>query len=263
MSESLPHDAPESVKTGIVDMMLGASRSEILDTDTLIKEVQKRVWSALKKGYQYDYSLDESDKFLREHVSSRLNMIVLYVDLVGSTQMTLQLPADKVAIIISSFSQEMGFVIKNHYGHVLKYVGDAVIGYFVTHDNPLVAADNAVNCAKSMISVIEKGINPILHEYDYPDLSVKIGMDFGENTIVRYGDDKIKSHVDILGPGMSIASKITNLARPNQVLIGEDVYEKLHPTLKESFKEVEWHGNEWNYRDRETGKIYRVYSHMD
>ncbi len=263
MSENPPPDTPEPIATDIVDMMLGAKRSMVLDTETLIKEIQTRVWSALKKGYQYDYSLDESDKFLREHVSSRLNMIVLYVDLVGSTQMTLQLPANKVAIIISSFSQEMGFVIKNHHGYVLKYVGDAVIGYFVTQDSQLVAADNAVNCAKSMISVIEKGINPILSQYDYPDLSVKIGMDFGENTIVRYGDDKVKSHVDILGPGMSIAAKITNLARPNQILIGEDVYEKLHPTLKQSFKEVEWHGNEWDYRDRETGKIYLVYVYMD
>ena len=264
MSESLPHDTPESIATrNIVDMMLGGIRSNVIDTETLIKKVQKRVWSALKKGYEYDYSLDESDKFLREHVSSRLKMIVLFVDLVGSTQMTLQLPADKVAKIISSFSQEMGFVIKNHYGYVLKYVGDAVIGYFATPDSPLVAADNAVNCAKSMISVIEKGINPILNEYDYPELSVKIGMDFGENTIVRYGADEIKSHVDILGPGMSIASKITNLARPNQILIGEDVYEKLHPTLKQSFKEVEWHGNEWNYHDRETGKLYRVYACVD
>ena len=264
MSESPPHDTPESIVTrNIVDMMLGSIRSNVIDTETLIKKVQKRVWSALKKGYEYDYSIDESDKFLREHVSSRLKMIVLYVDLVGSTQMALQLPADKVAKIISSFSQEMGFVIKNHSGYVLKYVGDAVIGYFATPESPLIAADNAVICAKSMISVIEKGINPILSEYDYPELSVKIGMDFGENTIVRYGADEIKSHVDILGPGMSIASKITNLARPNQILIGEDVYEKLHPALKQSFKEVEWHGNEWNYHDRETGKLYRVYAYVD
>jgi class 3 adenylate cyclase len=87
-------------------------------------------------------------------------------------------------------------------------------------------------------------------------------MDFGENTIVRYGADKSNSHVDILGPGMSIAAKITSLAKPNQILVGEDVYDKLHPTLKQSFKEVEWHGNQWNYRDRETGQIYRVYAYV-
>lgn len=263
MSEDPTQNTPEPMKTrDIVDMMLGAQRSETKDIETLIKEVQKRVWSSLKKGYEYDYSMDDSDKFLREHVSSRVKMLIVYVDLVGSTQMTLELPAEKIAIIVSSFSQEMGFVIKHHDGYVLKYVGDAVIGYFIAQENALVAADNAVNCGKSMISVIERGINPILNEYDYPDLRVKIGMDFGENTIVRYGADEKRSHVDILGPGMSIAAKITSLAKPNQILVGEDVYEKLHPTLKQSFKEVEWHSNQWNYRDRESGKIYRVYAYV-
>lgn len=262
MSEKTRKIVDAHEKKDVADMVFGGHISATFDTESLIKEVQKRVWSSLKHGYEYDYSRDKSEKFLREHVSSRLKMIVVYVDLVGSTQMTLELPAKKVAIIVSSFSQEMGFVIKNHDGYVLKYVGDAVIGYFVGQNTPLVAADNAVNCAKSMISVIERGINPILSEYDYPELRVKIGMDFGENTIVRYGSDENNSHVDILGPAMSIAAKITNLARPNQILIGEDVYEKLHPTLKESFKEVEWQGNQWNYHDRETGKLYRVYAYL-
>ena len=38
---------------------------------------------------------------------------------------------------------------------------DAVIGYFVAENNSLLTTANAVNCAKSMISVIQKGINPI------------------------------------------------------------------------------------------------------
>lgn len=262
MNEDVRQPSSDPVRTkDIVDMMLGASRSESADLETVIKEVQTRVWKSLKEGYQYnDYFRDDSDKFLREHVSSRVKMIIVYVDLVGSTQMTLQLPTEKLAIIISSFSQEMGFVIRHHEGYVLKYVGDAVIGYFVAQENQLVAADNAVNCAKSMISVIERGINPILNEYDYPDLYVKIGMDFGENTIVRYGSDESKSHVDILGPGMSIAAKITSNAKPNQILIGEDVFEKLHPTMKKTFKEIE--NTQWDYRDRETGKIYRVYAYV-
>ncbi len=246
--------------SNIVDMMLGGGKSGALDTESIIKETQKRVWSSLKKGYEYDYAVDESDKFLREHVSQRMHMIVLFVDLVGSTDMSLILPAEKLGIIISSFSQEMRYVIKQHSGFVLKYVGDAVIGYFMAEDNPLVVADNAVNCAKTMIDIIERGINPILSEYDYPELRVKIGMDFGENAIVRYGSDKILSHVDILGPAVSIAAKITAVARPNQILIGEDVYEKLHPSLKDLFKKVEWHTGQWNYHDKETGKLYGVYA---
>jgi len=264
LSKDPPVEGTEPVSTNdIVDMMLGGGKSNALDTESLIKETQKRVWSSLKKGYEYDYTADESDKFLRSHVDMKLHMIVIFVDLIGSTEMTLQLPTEKLAIILSSFSQEMRYVIKHHEGYVLKYVGDAVIGYYVAEDSPLLIADNAVNCARTMIDVIERGINPILSEYDYPELRVKIGMDFGENTIVRYGSDQARSHVDILGPAMSIAAKITALARPNQILIGEDIYEKLHPSLKQSFKEVEWHGTQWNYRNRETGKLYRVYALID
>src|SRR5207249_1669246 len=202
MSEE-PEKVDEPIPTSnIVDMMFsGANAGGTLDTESLIKETQKRVWSSLKKGYEYDYSVDESDKFLRAHVAQKMPMIVMFVDLAGSTDMALLLPPEKLGIIISSFSQEMRFVIRYHGGYVLKYVGDAVIGYFVAEENPLVVSDNAINCAKN-----------------------------------------------------------TALAAPNQILIGEDVYKKIHPSLKELFEKVEWHDNQWSYHNRETGKIYGVYA---
>ncbi|QLH06738.1 adenylate/guanylate cyclase domain-containing protein [Nitrosopumilus ureiphilus] len=243
----------------VVDMLLSKNEDQTVDFETMILETQKRVWGSLKKGYEYSGMADESEKFLRKNVFVKLDMVVVYVDLVGSTTMTLEMPAEKIAIIVSSFSQEMASVIRHHQGYVLKFVGDAVIGYFVAEGNSLLAADNAVNCAKSMISVIQKGINPILNQYDYPDLMVKIGIDFGQNIVVRYGSDAEHSHVDLMGPAMNIAAKIQNMAKPNQILIGSDVYQKLHPTSQKQFLEIIWKNNEWRYRSRLTGEIYKVY----
>lgn len=253
---------PDHKSADYIDMVLSRKGGKVVDSETLVKETQKRLWGALKQGYEYEKFSDESDKFLRDLVSSRVNMIVLYVDLVGSTDITLSLPEEKVAIIISSFAQEMAAVILQHDGYVLKFVGDAVIGYFVAEALPLLAADNAVNCAKSLITVIEKGMNPILNQYDYPELKVKIGMDYGKNIIVRYGSDKEYSHVDILGPSMNIAAKIQHTALPNQILIGEDVYTRLHPTMQQSFERVVWTKTKWKYHDRETGKLYPVYAYV-
>jgi len=236
----------------------------ILDSETMILETQKRVWGALKKGYEYLGMVDESDQFLRKNVFSKLDMVVLYVDLVGSTTMTLEMPAEKIAIIISSFSQEMAAVIRQHHGYVLKFVGDAVIGYFVSDEDEIYgteAADDAVNCAKSIISVIQKGINPILNQYDYPDLMVKIGVDFGQNIVVRYGADTEHSHVDLMGPAMNIAAKIQNMAKPNQILIGDDVFQRIHPNFQKEFNQIIWKDNEWKYRSRLTGEIYQVYEY--
>jgi class 3 adenylate cyclase len=252
-------ESQTSDPSNMVDMLLSKNTEETLDSDTMILETQKRVWGALKKGYEYSGSINESDQFLRKNVFSKLDMVVLYVDLVGSTTMTLEMPEEKIAIIVSSFSQEMASVIRQHHGYVLKFVGDAVIGYFVAEENGLLAADNAVNCAKSMISVIQKGINPILNQYDYPDLMVKIGVDFGQNIVVRYGADVEHSHVDLMGPAMNIAAKIQNMAKPNQILIGSDVYQRIHPTTQKEFSQIVWKNNEWRYRSRLTGEIYNVY----
>ena len=252
-------DSQKSDSSSMVDMLLSKNSQETLDSDTMILETQKRVWGALKKGYEYSGSINESEQFLRKNVFSKLDMVVLYVDLVGSTTMTLEMPEEKIAIIISSFSQEMAVVIRQYHGYVLKFVGDAVIGYFVTEENGLLAADNAVNCAKSMISVIQKGINPILNQYDYPDLMVKIGVDFGKNIVVRYGADVKNSHVDLMGPAMNIAAKIQNVAKPNQILIGNDVYQRIHPATRQEFSQIVWKNNEWKYRSRLTGEIYNIY----
>ena len=240
------------------------NKRQILDSESMILETQKRVWGALKKGYEYSGVVDESDQFLRKHVFSKLDMVVLYVDLVGSTTMTLEMPAEKIAIIISSFSQEMATVIRQHHGYVLKFVGDAVIGYFVSDEDKIYgteAADDAVNCAKSMLTVIQKGINPILNQYDYPDLMVKIGVDFGQNIIARYGADMEHSHVDLIGPAMNIAAKIQNTAKPNQILIGDDVFQRISQNSQKEFNQIIWKDNEWKYRSRLTGEIYKVYGY--
>lgn len=260
--ESKP--APKKAKKdyGVIDMMLSKSSERVVDSETLIRETQNRVWRALKSGYEYSPREDESDVFLRKNVFSRMKMVVMYVDLVGSTQITLALPEEKVAIIITCFAQEMAQTIRQHGGLVLKFVGDAVIGYFPAEENQLQSTDNAVMCAKSMLSVIQKGINPILNQYDYPDLAIKIGIDYGENMIVRYGADVKKSHVDILGPVMNIAAKIQGTAKQNQILIGDDVYARIHPSIQQSFEIVVWKNNEWKYH-RDDGQLYPVWAHTD
>ena len=245
--------------SNMIDMLLGKQSEKTIDSETMIQETQKRIWKSLKHGIEYDATVDRSDAFLRQHVNEKMHMVVLFVDLVGSTNISRTLPEEKVAIIISSFAQEMALAIKQHNGFVLKFVGDAVIGYFI-HTSVLIAADNAVSCAQRMIQIMDQGVNPILNNYDYPDLLLHIGLDYGDNMIVRYGSDKEKSHVDILGPTMNIAAKIQSMANPQQILIGQHVYDKIHPTVQQKFKKETWSESEWKYNDRKTGEPYTVYS---
>jgi class 3 adenylate cyclase len=142
---------------------------------------------------------------------------------------------------------------------VLKYVGDAIIAFFPSGYNKLLACDKAVQCANSMITVIKNGINPVLNKYDYPELYIKIGIDEGENVIVQYGHDK-SSLIDILGYSMSITAKLTSLTNPDKITIDEDVYDILHPEIKVKFTEVKYDVEKWKYIDKHTGRLYKLYT---
>jgi adenylate cyclase len=114
--------------------------------------------------------------------------------LVGSTNMSMTLSVDKMVTIIRAFTYEMTSIVRNYSGYVLKYVGDAIIAFFPSGYNKLLACDKAVQCANSMITVIKNGINHILNQHDYPELCIKVGIDEGENVIVQYGHDKSSPH---------------------------------------------------------------------
>jgi adenylate cyclase len=259
-----------SFTESVTDMIMGVEHSknkisaeasglQIVDTQTLVSQTQDRMWKALKGNYRYDSSLKDSQGFLFNYVNSKVSLVIMYADLVGSTNMSMTLPVDKMVTIIRAFTFEMTSIVRSYGGYVLKYVGDAIIAFFPSGYNKLLACDKAVQCAKSMITVIKNGINPILNQYDYPDLAIKIGVDEGENVIVQYGHD-LSSLIDILGYSISITAKITSLTNPNKITIGKDVYKVLHPEIKSEFVEVEQNIENWKYTDRMTGRIYNLYS---
>jgi len=230
-----------------------------VDVDTLINKTQKRLWKALKRRYQYDSNLAPAQEYLRKYVNSKIPLAILYVDLVGSTQMSMTISVDKLVTIIRAFSYEMTCLANAFGGFVLKYVGDAVISFFPSGYNKYLACDKAVRCGISMLSIIKNGLNPILNQYDYPELEVKIGIDEGENIIVQYGHDK-NSPLDVLGYCMSVSAKMTSITEPNNITIGEDVFCKLHPELRERFIEVKYKVEDWKYVSKQTGHLYKIYS---
>ena len=234
-------------------------KEEITDLEALFKQRQDRLWRALKERYYYDTSVKHSQDFLSKHVSSKMPLLIMYVDLVGSTQMSMTLSVEKLVTIIRAFSHEISSVVEIYNGHVLKYVGDAVIAFFSLGFNRYLIYDKAVRCAKWIINVVKYGINPILNKYDYPKLSVKIGIDVGEIVVVQYAYDR-SSQIDILGYTMNVAAKITSLTSKDKVSVGEKVYELLHPEIQAEFHNLVHRAGEWKYTNRDSGNLYKVYT---
>ncbi len=280
--ESNNQEEEEDIKEKIIDRMVdrnytynktehGTKQNSVLpstenrtiyDLQTLLSQRQDRLESVFYERYQYNTSIKRGQDFLLNHVDSKLSLVVMYADLVGSTKMSMTLPVERMAKIIKAFSHELSSVVESYDGFVLKYVGDAVIAFFPSGFNKYLSCDTAFQCAKSMIDVIENGINPILEKDkdNYPKLAVKIGIDEGENLAIQYGYDK-SAPIDLIGYPMNVAAKMTSLTGPNKITVGKNVYKLLHPTLQPEFQEMQMkEGTEWKYIDLETNLLYKVYT---
>jgi adenylate cyclase len=207
-------------------------------------------------------SVRRGQKFLLNYTGSKIPLIIIYADLVGSTNISMTLPVDNLVTIIRAFTHQISHVIDNHGGYVLKYVGDAVISFIpdrINKDkNKYPASGLSVECGRLMINVIKEEINTIFKRYGYPELSARIGIYAGQNAIVQYGIEL--SPIDILGYSMNIAAKITSLSGANKVSIGENVYKSLEPRTQSEFREISLSDNLWKYINYGTDKPYKVYT---
>jgi adenylate cyclase len=206
-------------------------------------------------------SIRRGQRFLLNHIGSKIPLIIIYADLVGSTGMSMTLPVDNLVTIIRAFTHQISHVIDSHDGYVLKYVGDAVISFFPAPINKdkYSTSGLSVESGKLMINVVKEEINTIFKRYGYPELFTKIGIDAGENAIIQYGFEQL-SPIDMLGYSMNIAAKITSLTGANKISIGENVYKSLDPNTQNEFHEILLPDNRWKYINYGTDKPYKVYT---
>ena len=248
----------------------------VVNIDNIIKSAQVEMWKSLQSEMEFSVSIEDAQNVLARAAGSRVTFAILYIDIVGSTKLAMTLPVDKLAAIIRAFSHQMSLAVSAYGGYVLKYLGDAILAFFVVDDKSdlYIPCNNAVHCGKSMIRAVIEGFNPLLNQEDYPELSVRVGVDVGEVVVVQYGWSSMQSSAvdngqasrkplyDILGYTVSIASKITGLAKPNHTVIGQYVHEVLDVAEKKAFKSLSLPSEIWNYVGNRTGKRYRLFTNQ-
>ena len=231
-------------------------RTTPFDRINIVKESQKRIKKALVEGFEYHHlAIAKSDHFLRNHTAQRLDFAVIFVDMVNSTRMSTELAPDFLSKIVTVFTQEVSYVMEHFGGSVLKFVGDACIGYFPSSQN----FDNIVFCGESVVRVVRNAINPLLLQMGYAGIEVKVTSDYGPHTIVRYGSDRERSHVDIISATMNLAAKMQSVTRGGQMVIGNSLYKKLSDDLQQRFEKANLDQIKWNYHNLAEQKPYQLY----
>jgi adenylate cyclase len=236
-----------------------------------VQQIRARVKKTLNDGVQIDMSTEESKKLLRRHANSKTHIVIMIVDINGSTEMSFLLSDDKFARLIQTFAQETSIAVIGYGGYVFKYEGDAVISIFPAEYDQVMACKNALECSKVVLEIIKGVVNPEFKKNGLPEITIRTGLAYGDALVVLYGKNLETAHIDIIGSSISMAAKITATAKANQILVGELICDTLLSSdhedakyYKHIFQEVNLNRENWKYPSRfDDDNIYRVYEYLE
>ncbi len=156
-----------------------------------------------------------------------LDATVMFADVCGFTSITEQTPANTVVNLLNGLFDTLVKEIIAQGGHVDKFIGDAVMAVF-RGDYHL---DRAIDAALAARKEIQNIGTIQMADISYtPEIS--IGINCGEMISGNIGSASLKRlDYTVIGDSVNLAQRLQKAAKPGQIIISEDVYDK----AKESF----------------------------
>lgn len=93
----------------------------VINVDLAIKHAQRSMWKALQGAVpEFNIPMEETQNILEGYAKSKVMLVILHIDIAGSTRMSMTLPVDRLATIIQTFTQEMSLIIAAYGGYGTK-----------------------------------------------------------------------------------------------------------------------------------------------
>ena len=147
--------------------------------------------------------------------AERRAITCLFIDIVGSTALTMQVPPERMKRTLDEAFAELTGLIGREAGTVEKYIGDAIFALFgapTAHaDDPLRALRAAEACAAWAAS---RG----------RQVAIRVGIETGE-ALVDLGATEADRQRMAVGACVNIAARLQTHAEPGQILIGPNCHE--------------------------------------
>jgi len=172
---------------------------------------------------------------LKSLTGKTIPMNVINIDMVDSSERVNLLESKKVEYYYKTFIEKTAELIQQSGGYVLKNVGDCVIGFFLSGNNINENYDTVVSCGLSEIDMI-KNMNKDFEEKALPPINCRVSADYGEARVVQIQSNGEYSTLDLFGNALNKPSKILHHAKPDQMVIGGDLYASFIDDFREGIK---------------------------
>ena len=149
--------------------------------------------------------------------AERRHLTVMFVDLVGSTEMATRMDAEDMRDVITSYQNTVAGVVSRYEGFVAKFMGDGVLCYFGWPRANEDDAERAVRAGLSIIEAVRKAKAP-----DGSPLSTRVGIATG---VVIVGDlvgSGATQEAAVVGETPNLAARLQGIAGPDQLVVAKE-----------------------------------------
>ena len=149
--------------------------------------------------------------------AERRHLTVMFVDLVGSTEMATKLDPEDMRDVITHYQNTVAGVIAGFDGFVAKFMGDGVMCYFGWPRADEDDAERAVRAGLVIIDAVKTAKTPTGET-----LASRIGIATG---VVIVGDlvgNGASQEAAVVGETPNIAARLQSIAHPDQLVLPED-----------------------------------------
>ncbi len=153
----------------------------------------------------------------------RVDASVLFVDIVGYTELAESSSTEDVVEILNEYLAYFTLCSQLFFGTVDKFIGDCAMVIFGA---PRLNSDhrfNAIACATVMLRLLKR-INNLRSQRGQQAIDVRIGINSGE-MMAGYVGARQRMEYTVIGDTVNVASRLSRMANPGQIIVGEDVVE--------------------------------------
>lgn len=148
--------------------------------------------------------------------AERRQLTLMFVDLVGSTELSARLDPEEMAETMRAYRDLVGGEIVRFDGHVAKFLGDGVLAYFGWPQTSEDAAERAVRSALAIVGAIGS-----IHARTEERLAARIGIATGLVVVGELLGDGNSHEQMVTGDTPNLAARLQQVAAPGTIAIAD------------------------------------------
>lgn len=223
-----------------------------------IKEFFEKRYSMLDCYFENDesvYNLSTDVDVLKKYEDSETSFVFLSIDMVKSTELSLNLPLELNSIFDNLFLNEISIIIRGMGGNIYKSMGDGLIAFFEPV-NLLNRVDDSILCSDYIKIFILRYLNKFLEKKNLPKVGFRTSINYGDVYVKNVGDK-----LELNGYNLNATIKLQNFANDNEIVLGANVVNIAHNKWKSRMKKLKVNPRKLKHAGLHGGmKVYRLHN---